>query len=146
MAVLSDLINAVLEYSERYRHPGLPLYRLGPVYDLYPNEVKAATNCELGWPETWPNSDQAGVYAFLDGELNVIYVGKSSMNSFLGARLSSYCRYDEFRNCELKHSGWTVKPRYVWTAGMPEELAFEAPALEEYLIRKLQPTDNMAGK
>lgn len=79
MASLSELERAVLEYSTRYRHPELPKFSTGPAYDLYPKEENAALECELKWPDSWPNSDKAGVYAFLDRELNVVYIGKSSM-------------------------------------------------------------------
>ena len=146
MAKYDELANAVTEYSDRYRRSDLPKLMIGLAYDLYPQEGKPALECQHCWPETWPNSDKAGIYAFLDRDLNVVYIGKSSMNSFLGARLSAYCGYDENRNCRLHHSGWTASPRYVWTVGVPDELSFEAPALEEYLIKKLKPTDNVAGK
>lgn len=146
MAKFSDLVSAVSEYSARYRHPNLSEFSVGPAYDLYPKEDDTKMKCDLKWPDTWPNSDKAGIYAFLDRELNVVYIGKSSMNSFLGARLSSYCGYGEEKICELKHSTWTIQPRYVWTVGVADDLSFEAPALEEYLIMRLKPVDNVAGK
>ncbi len=146
MAKFKDLVSSVSEYANRFRHPDLPHFEIGPAYDLSPEKGATAMECLRKWPDTWTNNNNPGIYAFLDHDLNVVYIGKSSMSSFLGARLSSYCGYDEEKRCKLKHTGWTVLPRYVWTVGVPSELAFEAPALEEFLITKLKPTDNVTGK
>jgi len=76
--------------------------------------------------------------------LEVLYIGKASMNHGLGYRLSSYCGYGENKICKLKHP-WVEQPRFVYTVAMPQESRFEAPALEEYLIGKIPTANNKAG-
>lgn len=68
------------------------------------------------------------------------------MSRCLGARLSHYFGYDSEKKCQLKHSTWSKTPRYVVTVGVPGNMTFEAPALEEYLIGQLRPPDNIAGR
>lgn len=146
MSTLQDLVEAVNRYMERYRHPAMPKYTVGKLYDLCPNEVGSNKTCESSWPDTWPNCHDAGIYAILDIELNVLYIGKSSMQGSVGARLSSYFVYGDDRSCNFKHEPyWTSRPRFVWTVAVPESTRFEAPALEEYLIRELRPRDNTRG-
>ena len=40
---------------------------------------------------------------------------------------------------------WATKPKYFKLIFMPEGHKFEAPALEEYLIEKIQPYGNSQG-
>jgi hypothetical protein len=145
-STLKDLRTKVDEYSKKYRHPSLKGFSFAPPYDLFPNDPGGLMVCEKKWNDTWPNNGMVGVYAFLDREGNVIYIGKSSMNSSVSARLSAYCGYDSDRKkCRLKHDGWIENPRYVWIVGVPQDSSFEAAALEEYLISEIQPTDNING-
>ncbi len=75
-----------------------------------------------------------------------MYIGKASMNSAIGFRLSSYFVFDQEKKCAMKHpQSWKGDPRYVATVRMLDELRFEAAALEEYLIANLTTTDNSAG-
>ncbi|EDZ65766.1 hypothetical protein NOC27_2446 [Nitrosococcus oceani AFC27] len=100
--------------------------------------------CNAQWPEIWPHAARAGIYAFLNEDSEVIYVGKASLRNSLGARISSYCGYGADRECRF-YGEWRSPPRYVLVVAVPDETRFEAPALEEYLIRELQPSDNSAG-
>ena len=143
---LTDLQCAVNEYCENYRYPSMEKFLSGPAYDLFPTDPPGKLECSSEWPDTWPNSDYAGIYAILDSNAYILYIGKSSMNSSLGARLSSYCRYGPNKSCHLKYDGWTRKPRYIYTVGVPKATSFEAPALEEFLIKSMRPPDGMEGK
>jgi hypothetical protein len=78
--------------------------------------------------------------------LNVLYVGKASMSNILAARLSSYFGYGKEKTCRVFHDNWKNKPRFVITVAVPDNLIFEAPSLEEFLIRELKPGDNMVGR
>ena len=80
----------------------------------------------------------------MDGDLNLLYVGKAST---LGTRLGAYCAYAPDNSCRFKHEGyWSSRPRYLLTVGVPDEMAWEAAGLEEYLIRELDPQDNVLGR
>jgi hypothetical protein len=46
----------------------------------------------------------------------------------------------------LQHSGWSQPPRFFYAVAVPEQMPFEAPALEEFLIGRLQPPDNSVGR
>jgi excinuclease UvrABC nuclease subunit len=84
----------------------------------------------------------------MNEQLGVCYVGKASMGNCIGSRLSSYFGYESEtdRRCKIYHrEGWTEKPRYVMCVAVPEDSPFEAPALEEFLIRELAPPDNKRG-
>ena len=127
--------------------PELDAFSIEPPYDLFPSEPEGSLECGGKWNDTWPSNGMPGIYAFLDREGNVLYIGKSSMNSSVSARLGAYCAYESDRKrCKLKHDGWRVKPRYVWIVGIAKSTSFEAAALEEFLIRELNPVDNINGR
>lgn len=141
---LIDLEEALTWYIENFRKPGLPDLKLSDLYDLFPPSPDDSLLTQ--WPAPWPNVNSAGVYFVFDANRLLVYIGKSSMNSSVGFRLSSYFGFDENWKCRLKHpQSWIGKPRYVTTIGMDPEFCFEAPALEEYLIARLPTTDNRAG-
>jgi len=144
VSTFKDLAGALSTYCESYRKEGLPPLALSPLYDLFPAETNQSKNVGSSWPDSWINTDLAGVYAFLDNDLNVLYIGKVSMKSSLGSRLNKYCKYDNDRQCKLVDS-WKGNPRYVVTIPVSDNMRFEAPALEEFLISTIQTTDNKAG-
>jgi hypothetical protein len=142
MPTLKKLQDAIAEYETDYRRQDFGRFEPGALYDLFP----PATGSPLAWPEPWPHSDDAGVYAVLDASRSVLYVGKASFNHCLGGRLASYFAYEKGRkgSCKIIHK-WHAKPRYVYIVPVPHDRTFEASALEEFLIRKLQPPDNKVG-
>ena len=142
---LDNLKNKVAEYCASYRHPDMEDFNLGPLYDLFPEQDGGSVRAERIWNETWPSNGLSGVYAFLDGDGTVIYIGKSSMKSSVSARLNAYCGYGPEKKCKLKHEGWSIQPRYVWIVGVPGATPFEAAALEEFLIREISTFDNVNG-
>jgi hypothetical protein len=148
MANLEDLQVQLQDYALSHRRDGLAAYSVSGVYDLYPqNTQTAAIAVASKWPDDWPNSSNAGVYAIFDEHFELIYVGKSSMNSFIAARLGTYFGYTSApeRLCRLKGE-WRIEPRYLITVGVPDDATWEAPALEEFLIQKLNPTLNRNGR
>ena len=141
-----ELMNALVDYESKYRHPLLSGFDVGKLYDIYPEKGNQDTLVGYSWPEKWPYNDRAGVYAFLDENLEVLYIGKSSMNNSLGSRLGKYVRYNSQKRCELNnHNLWKGEPRYVVTIAVPDTSRFEAASLEEYLISHIQTTDNKNG-
>lgn len=112
---------------------------LGDRYCLFPDKRDPRPS----WPDRWPNADKRGVYLMLGDDDAVLYVGKASADSYLGARLAAYFRYGEDRRCKFIYEDWC--PRYVVTIAVPDDSSFEAPALEEFLIRELRPPRNTLG-
>lgn len=143
-AGLENLLSAVRSYGQNYRNPRMHPFDVAEPYDMSPERDRASVICSAQWPEIWPHAGRAGIYAFLNEGLEVIYVGKASLRNSLGARISSYCGYGTHRECRF-YGEWKNLPRYVLVVAVPDETRFEAPALEEYLIRELQPSDNSTG-
>lgn len=134
----------VATYQRRYRHPDLEPLKVFGLYDLFPDI--GTSHADFKWPDPWPHGGSAGVYLILDENLHLVYIGKASMNSSIAIRLSSYFVFDSDKKCKIKHpKSWEGQPRYVATVPLPDELRFEASALEEYLIATLSTTDNTAG-
>jgi len=131
MADCQELLEQLKHFQSVYRRSGFEPFSVGPLYDLFPNRGHPATPCELSWANTWANNGKAGVYALFDEDLQLLlYIGKASLKSNVGARLGSYFGYGLNRECKVKHSGWSKSPRYVLTVGVPDTMKWEAPALE----------------
>ncbi len=136
--------DALCEYVSRYRRSDLPPIEVSEPLDLYP-ALPAPANFtpKLTWANPWPFDHNAGVYMLYDELLELLYIGKASMNRCLGYRL-----YDHFGGggaC-IPKAEWLKPVRFVINIAVPKEMAFEAPGLEEFLIRKLQPKSNGTGK
>lgn len=141
-----DFLREVRCYEEQYRSPVLARFDIADPYDLFPERGSASLPCEGQWPASWAYPLRAGVYAFLSENAKLLYVGKASFRSSISARLATYCGYQERRSgpCKLSNR-WKGSPRYVVIVAVPEESRFEASALEEFLIWKLQPPENSVG-
>jgi hypothetical protein len=138
-----DRVNDELDYYHRtFRNASLQPLVVSDLYALFPDEA-FSKNTKLHWPDKWPNADNAGVYLIFGEQLELLYVGKASN---IDTRVSSYFRYtsDGTRRCEIKDS-WKARPAFVATIAVDDDKTFEAAALEEYLITKLQPKENTRG-
>jgi hypothetical protein len=144
--MLEDANRALEEYKAKYRRPGLPDLRLSGLYALFPAEAQTV-DADHHWNEKWPHSDEAGVYFIFAGSGHLLYVGKASMSHHIGDRLSFYFGSDRAsKACTIVHeSQWNERPMYVATVAVPQDMKFEAAALEEYLIAALDPCDNVNG-
>ena len=145
MATVEDLKGKIEEYKGKYRKKGLPDIEESEVYGLcrdIPFNGKIPTNC---WPEKWPHTDRRGIYAIFSHE-RLLYVGKASQQD-IGYRLSSYFQYGEGRKCVPVHK-WSSPPTHVMVWAVPDDMFFEASALEEFIIHQLKDDlpDNTAGK
>ena len=74
----------------------------------------------------------------------LIYVGKASMGNCLWNRLGAY--FGGRDECRVKHDAWKRPPQFVVTVAVPKSSTWEAPALEEFLIQRLDPIDNVRGR
>lgn len=129
---LDSLKNAIKWYEDRFCVSFTP----AEIYALYPKEG------EYGWPQPWPIPDFAGIYAFLDSNKTIVYIGKASQ---MGARLSHYFRYGENGKCILMD-----KPigdiSYVQCYSCSPEEPYACLSLEEYLISEMNPKYNKIGR
>ncbi len=95
-----------------------------------------------------------GVYFMLNAAGEIIYVGKASNNNAIGVRLSGYFKTDltdklTWRlSAHGKHKFKDCNPPAAISAIVISdyEFAWIAPAMEEYLINKLDPVANTVGK
>lgn len=142
MIEFTEVINKINTFKDNYRRDDIPDLRISKIYSLFPS---GETN-QLKWPAPWPFAFEKGVYLIFGSNMELLYVGKASMQHNIGGRLSSYFRYnDDKTGCKIVHNGWITPPRFVVTVAVPEDMAFEAPALEEYLISSLNPPENKKG-
>lgn len=131
-----ELIDQIKLYETVFRNPNRPKFVISQKYDLYP----LSQGLENSWPHSYPFAERAGVYVILDEDNNILYIGKSS--KYIRGRLSSYFKYGEHEECQLKHDGWTTPPKYVITIPMEADSSFECASLEEFLIFTISPSDN----
>ena len=145
MADLQAVQLALDAYHNTYRHPELSRLQLSKPYALFPD---APSRFELSgqWPDDyWPNVNSPGVYLIFDATLDLLYIGKTSLD--FGSRLAEYFQYEKSsRRCKIvEPEQWKAgPPAYVST--VPVQAPFEAASLEEYLIQELCPSDNSVGK
>ena len=131
--------HAVERYHQTYRHPTLPPLQISGLYALFPDQTPT-TVFQYSWPtDPWPNASRPGVYLIFDALLDLRYVGKARC---LGKRLHNYFAEGRApdRACRVVHSTWRADPKFVATIAVHK--AFEAPALEEFLIDELRPAEN----
>ena len=148
MSTISDVRQALKTYIDCYRRPDLPPLELSQLYDLGTGSEIPPEDIGSKWPDPWPNGWSKGVYFIFGSSGSLLYVGKASLNQGIGSRLGAWFQYenDEARSCKVVHPNWSESPRYVMTLPVTDEMSFEAPALEEYFIRTLHPTDNTIGR
>jgi hypothetical protein len=144
---LNSAFCAIEEFTDKYRrHDFLPL-EISNLYDLFPSALHSLDAAPPDiWPAPYPFDQRAGVYLIFSESFELLYVGKSSMSQCIGKRLWTYFHYSPDQTCVLKHSTWKQPPRFLITIAVPEATPFEAPALEEFLIGRLQPTSNTVGR
>ena len=121
--------------NERYPRPDLPPLRQSKPYCMVKD-----------WAEQtyYPSSHLPGVYAFLDRHGELIYIGKASGKNTIAGRLGQYFRYGT-KGTAVSRQRTRLHVAHIITIGLPEDRAFEAPAIEEFLIRELKPRDNNHG-
>src|SRR5947209_8675107 len=129
MSNLQAVQGALDTYHSTYRNPTLGKLRLSKPYALFPDTPKPADTELAGkWPDdVWPNVDRPGVYLFLDANLEILYIGKTSLRQTFGARFYDWFKYEKgTRRCEVVGE-WSQRPAYVAT--VPVQAPFEAPSL-----------------
>jgi hypothetical protein len=123
MDKLETLTSTVREYTSRY---GLRNVNVSQEYDL-----------KADWALSFPNAERAGCYCFYDADDRLLLVGKSSFGNTIGNRIMSRFRNGDVRSDDI----FSCEPKTIITVGV--EKAWEAPSLEEFLIARLNPSDNI---
>lgn len=128
-----ELENDIKAFSEKHnctlRLPGMRYY-------LFPKDG------EYGWPEQFPFCGESGVYAFLDNNNNVIYIGHTYE---FGQRLSQYFKYDENRKCKVAND-YYADAKSILAYKVEKSEKYMCLALEEYLISKFNPRLNIRSR
>ena len=144
MPSLEDLRSKLAEFNQKYPRPSM---------DKDPPHVSEAFRLPEDWEQDRDYPEEAagkpGIYLFFAENDRLEYIGKASARNNLGTRLGDYL------------SGKRVAPKWrpgVLAKGFGPHITsirfivleasryFEVPAIEEYLIRELQPPLNRQGK
>jgi hypothetical protein len=128
---------SLAEFNTNYPRPAMQRLVASKPFDLL-----------LDWNGgVYPNSDLPGVYLLFDEAGVLLYIGKASCNECIGSRLGKHFGYSEDRQSGVAKCEEFKSVRYIVTVGIQEKgRAFEAPAIEEYLIGTLRPRINHNGK
>jgi hypothetical protein len=139
MQIPQPILDAVTQYHATYRHPRLAPLEVSGIYALFPDDPNAATAQYRWTTDQWPGHDHPGVYFIFGEGLQLLYIGRAAL---LGRRLHEYFKYvsGAGSGCRVVHTTWKSQPRFVSTIAL--ENAFEAGAVEEYLIGILKPEEN----
>lgn len=117
-----ELIRKVEQYCENYRHPALDRFKVHAMHDL----------------KNWCGTDHSwrpGCYAIYSESGELLYIEKASNTASVGSRLAAHLRH--------VRSDWIPAPVFVQIVEVGEP--FEAPSLEEFLIREMRPGFNTQG-
>lgn len=118
MTGIEEFRRLVAEYCRRFCHSFV-------VHDLHTRESWAPM----------PVSDKPGCYALYTATGQLLYIGKASNSRKIGHRL--------YHHLTQSQAAWVPSVSFVQIVEVSEP--FEAPSLEEYLIRELQPPHNDRG-
>jgi excinuclease UvrABC nuclease subunit len=134
MATLNDLKREVNKLNHNFPRPGIPHLSVSTLFDL-----------RTQYSQKWPNAEFPGVYILFDKNKEVLLIGKASCSRTLGDRLGEKLRW---KDKKIGKGGHLNNPdiRYLATIRVPIDNAFEAPAIEEYLLKKLRPSLNKQCK
>ena len=123
-----ELEKAVNELNNQFPRPDLVL--------KLEKMVTIKTNSQ------WQNATKPGIYAIFSETSELLYIGKASMSSNIGYRIGAKYSSKTFESRNTKFSEGTQMA----TIALPEDRSFEAPSIEEFLIKKLNPKLNAVGK
>lgn len=119
-----EIVERELEEFQKYLTPKVPQVRIRKGFDRQENDRHkwASENRDL--------LNQRGVYLFFDKEEKLIYVGKASTSNWFDKRVWTHEDQAKFQSRPAR-----------WIDFIPfeEGLEFLAPALEEFLIGRLNP-------
>ena len=133
---MEKLVQETSEFFNRHWYGDLP----EPVWSF-----------DWKWYGPVPNYLLAGLYAlFCDDSLIYIGLGRGSVSRGISARLERHVlskRGEDERYGYVPQEKWKkLGVNRLATIGFPSEFSYLSPALEDYLIGRLQPSANSIGK
>lgn len=108
-------------------------------------EISDRYDIKSDWQKSLPHAAEAGVYLIYSADETLLYIGKASAGSTIGRRLDKYFKGADGQGVSRKNMKWTKEPRYIRAVKVASDFKFFAPALEEFLIDRMQPPDNRQG-
>ena len=129
---LTKLREALRDYSTTYLgNDGLELHERFDLAESWRGNI------------TIQNASAQGCYFLCDSCDALLYIGKASMGSSIGARVASHFLWNG-SDLSPANPNWTASPVYLRTVVVSNP--WEAGSLEEYLIHHLNPPFNVAGR
>ncbi len=128
MSSVTDVERCLAEMNQKYPRPGLE-----------PLAISRRCNV-LDVTDQWPDAEKPGVYVFFSESGDVEYVGKTSCSQHLGRRIRHY-----FDAVGVPKNWQSERSTNFVVVALPREHAFEAGAIEEFLIQGLNPPRNKNG-
>jgi len=127
---MARLVELVGDYCKKYAIT--PSFRVSEIVDL-----------TTQYHDYFPYHDSPGCYAIYSEEEGLLYIGKANcLSSRLYAHIGGYPNYSSRQ--WLEEWGWSAVPRFIQTVEVNE--TYEALSLEAFLIGRLNPPDNVAGR
>lgn len=130
---LADVESAIFDFNLDFPRPKIGAISLSAAFSIV-NDFASSS---------YPNAALAGVYLIFDRDDNLLYIGKSDG---LGGRLGSHFGWNSDRTAGRVKNERLADAHSVRTIGLPKESRFEAPAIEAFLIRRLDPDLNVIGR
>ncbi|MCB2097470.1 MAG: hypothetical protein KDE05_07545 [Parvularculaceae bacterium] len=129
MDSFNDVLDAIQSYEEEY----------GRVVDQGPTEL---TSIRALYAENkpFPLANTQGVYLIFGDRRQLLYIGKASGRRFIGNRLYSWFGGKEY----CLAGNWREEPMFI--SCISTKNVWEPSSLEEYLIIKLKPSENIVGR
>ena len=123
-------------------------------FSMHWNPANVNVECPGGWEEysmkgPMKNRESPGCYALMNGE-NVVYVGSAVsrgagiyINHGLGKRIGEYTRVKDWGGSTKERTykfvdGWEGKVDSIITLGFHKDFSYLVPALEAFLIKKIE--------
>ena len=131
---LANAQKLIEEYNRLYKTS----FKMSECWRLFPDKDGV---CDFR-DRQWPGNGHAGVYLVMAQDGEVIYVGQTLS---LGYRFSQYFKNDN-GNCVVRSSSWSETPASLVVIEADDDRKYERLSLEEYLIERLMPIDNIRGK
>jgi len=121
-----QLATALNELNMRYPRPGLDPLELTPILNIAANP-----------DASWPGNEHAGIYVIMDERKDLLYIGKASFGSTIGRRLNQ-----RFNAKWMPVTQESEGCRFLTTIPLPRGHEFEAPAIEEFFLKRLTTKNN----
>lgn len=135
MATIRHLKKALEVFNVKYPRPEMEVLKVSRAY-----------NIKKDYHKPYPNCDKPGVYIICHTDGTILRVGKASCSRTITVRLGEYFKWSKDGAEGIhKHAGYE-DAKLIYTIGVPNDRAFEVPAIEEYLIRELELPYNRIGR